>query len=491
MKTKCLSLICLLVLVALAVGTVSAEIMDVNETLATVNNTDWVKTTGPYSQYKSDSDVCSFYGTSLFTGWTTVVYWNASAGNWIQSGFEGNGDTIVVYNIGTYGLTSSTMYPYVAFASNCAKPGGGNGYYIYDKHHYYLNTSEQPPLNADFTATPVSGTAPLYVSFSDNSTQNPTGWNWTSIGPGAVAFNPSSTSRNVTAYFNVEGNYTIVHGASNAYSSDIENKTNYIWVQNASQQTTLYITAINSLNGYPIHGATINLKDVENGSWVNTTTSTGTAQITGISTHTVNIYGSATGFSSNDKLGVPFTNIYDSILLYPANITNVTAGNVTLFVNVYDANDHTKPITGAGVTVIGPTSSQGQFTNSGGSAQFTVKNQTTYLLDVEAVGQGYQGATQSVSSGTGSGASASVTATVYLSKKTVTPTISQTTLPGGGTPAPTKTLLPGCTSSDDMSPDCQAAQNDYSMGWLSQNGLMLIQFFVLCFIIFMIKGIGK
>ena len=189
------------------------------------------------------------------------------------------------------------------------------------------------------------------------------------------------------------------------------------------------------------------------------------------------------------SLGIPVSNVYDSILLFPTNTTNVSAGNVTLFVSVFDNADHTKPIVGAGVTVITASSAQGQFTNSGGSAQFAVPNKTTVLIDVEAVGQGYNGATQSVYTGTGSGASASVTATVYLSKKTVTPTIPVPTISGGGTATPTITILPGCE--DPMSAACQASQNDYSMGWLSQNGLMLIQFFVICFIIFMFKGMGK
>jgi hypothetical protein len=139
--------------------------------------------------------------------------------------------------------------------------------------------------------------------------------------------------------------------------------------------------------------------------------------------------------------------------------------------------------------VTSATSAQGQFTNSGGIAQFVVPNQTTVWIDAQATGQGYQGATQSTYTGTGSGSSASVTVTIYLSKKTVTPTVTATTLPGGGTPTPTTTILPGCE--DPMSAECQASQNEYSMGWLSQNGLMLIQFFVLCFLIFMIKGMGR
>lgn len=375
---------------------------------------------------------------------------------------------------------------YVVFSS-----GGVGAYYLGEWECYGTSSEVDPPLSvANFTGSPLTGTVPLTVSFTDTST-NLTGtetWNWSvSPAPGVSITTPAAQDTQMT--FGAIGNYTITHGLSNAYTSSINTKTDYIYVYNSTSTTTLHVTAINALNANPIHGAQVNLYDVQNTSWSNTTTTEGTGTITALNSHTINAYASASGFADGDKLGIPVTNTYDSILLFPTNITNVIEGNVTLFVSVFDSADHSKPIVGAGVTVITPTTAQGGFTNSGGSAQFAVPNKTTVLIDVSATG--YQGATQSVYTGTGSGGSASVTTTIYLSKKTVTPTAVITTLPGGGTVVPTKTLIGACTSEDDMSPECQASLNEYSMGWLSQHGLMLIQFFVVCFLIFMLKGMGR
>lgn len=352
---------------------------------------------------------------------------------------------------------------------------------------YNATYSDLIPV-VDFAGSPLSGTAPLYVSFVDNSTNEVPGsttYYW-SITPTDGVTGRTGTLEDHNALFSVPGNYTISHNVTTPYGEGNMTKTDYITVLNGSVLGTLYITAINSLNGYPIQGATLNLNDVENGTWANATTATGTSQITGIKTHTVNIYASSPGFADNDKLGVPISNVYDSILLFPANMSNVSAGNVTLFVSVYEADDHGKPIANAGVNVVGPSGGQGQYTNGGGTAQFMVANKTTYLIDVQA--SGHRGATASVYSGTGSGGSASVTVTVYLDKNTVTPTATQTTLPGGGTPGPT--LLPGCET-NPSSPGCQASQNNEAMAWISANGLGLVQFFVLCFIVFMIKGMGR
>ena len=49
-------------------------------------------------------------------------------------------------------------------------------------------------LNANFSATPISGCAPLLVNFTDLSTGNPTNWQW-DLGNGTISFlkNPAVT----------------------------------------------------------------------------------------------------------------------------------------------------------------------------------------------------------------------------------------------------------------------------------------------------------
>ena len=51
---------------------------------------------------------------------------------------------------------------------------------------YVQVTATAPLVAADFTASPVTGTAPLTVAFSDKSSGNPTSWSW-SFGDGATS----------------------------------------------------------------------------------------------------------------------------------------------------------------------------------------------------------------------------------------------------------------------------------------------------------------
>jgi PKD repeat protein len=79
---------------------------------------------------------------------------------------------------------------------------------------------------ADFVATPLAGTTPLSVTFTDLSS-NATAWLWErNSGSGYATF---STTQNPTAIF-TEGSWSIRETATNAFGSDSETKTNYIIV---------------------------------------------------------------------------------------------------------------------------------------------------------------------------------------------------------------------------------------------------------------------
>jgi len=80
-----------------------------------------------------------------------------------------------------------------------------------------------PPVAA-FTGSPLSGEAPLNVSFTDQSSGAPTSWSWT-FGDGG-----SSTAQNPSHTYTSAGTYTVSLTASNAQGSDDEIKTNYITV---------------------------------------------------------------------------------------------------------------------------------------------------------------------------------------------------------------------------------------------------------------------
>ncbi len=79
-------------------------------------------------------------------------------------------------------------------------------------------------LKADFTATPAKACAPVFISFHDASTGNPSSWKW-DLGNGTISLlqNPSTT------YFN-PGKYTIKLVIKSGNQSDSVVKINYITV---------------------------------------------------------------------------------------------------------------------------------------------------------------------------------------------------------------------------------------------------------------------
>jgi len=78
---------------------------------------------------------------------------------------------------------------------------------------------------ADFSGALTSGCAPLTVDFSDESTGNPTTWEWV-FGDGVG----TSTAQNPSYTYNNPGTYTVTLTASNGCGSDEEIKNNYITV---------------------------------------------------------------------------------------------------------------------------------------------------------------------------------------------------------------------------------------------------------------------
>jgi PKD repeat protein len=82
------------------------------------------------------------------------------------------------------------------------------------------------PLNADFTASPTSGDAPLLVSFTDASSGSPTSRSWDFDNDGTV----DSTATNPTHTYSTPGTYTVKLTVSDGATSDTETKTGYITV---------------------------------------------------------------------------------------------------------------------------------------------------------------------------------------------------------------------------------------------------------------------
>ena len=90
----------------------------------------------------------------------------------------------------------------------------------------YITVTEpvsNPPV-ADFVGNPTSGTTPLTVNFTDQSSNNPTSWSW-DFGDGGT-----STVQNPTHEYTIAGTYTVSLTATNADGSDTETKVDYITV---------------------------------------------------------------------------------------------------------------------------------------------------------------------------------------------------------------------------------------------------------------------
>ena len=107
---------------------------------------------------------------------------------------------------------------------------------------------------ADFSATPITGNAPLAVTFSNYSTGCPTLYVW-DFGDGATsnAANPSHT-------YTVPGTYAVSLTAANADGDDIETKTAYVTVTTPPPGiNTFYISpaASKTIGGIPAAPADI------------------------------------------------------------------------------------------------------------------------------------------------------------------------------------------------------------------------------------------
>lgn len=88
-------------------------------------------------------------------------------------------------------------------------------------------------LTAAFSADKTSGTAPLTVQFTDQSTGSPASWSW-DFGDGAT-----STDQNPAHTYAAAGDYTVALTVSDGTNSNTETKSNYITVSSSSGSVLL------------------------------------------------------------------------------------------------------------------------------------------------------------------------------------------------------------------------------------------------------------
>ena len=88
------------------------------------------------------------------------------------------------------------------------------------------------PPGAAFTASTTSGDAPLDVDFTDQSSNTPTTWSW-NFGDGNT-----STAQNPSHTYTTAGTFTVELTVSNAHGSDVEQKIDYITVNDGGGGVT-------------------------------------------------------------------------------------------------------------------------------------------------------------------------------------------------------------------------------------------------------------
>jgi len=110
----------------------------------------------------------------------------------------------------------------------------------------YITVSAAPTAN--FTASPTSGAAPLYVNFTNQST-NGTSWLW-NFGDGTT-----STLQQPSHNYPNPGSYTVSLTASSLCGTDVETRTNLITVQDSTSIPAPELTWLSTGHGDVLLGA--------------------------------------------------------------------------------------------------------------------------------------------------------------------------------------------------------------------------------------------
>jgi PKD repeat protein len=462
---------------------------------------DWI----PSMDYSEAKDACAACGYGLPEQYhaflidsTNGVVWSGAT-NYTTFNTASTGAYNATHYVRTYGQCAGSKYIRLSDGACGGSTLADNVNYDYwyrsDVGTSLCIANSVWPPTCNFTGAPTNGVVPLTVSFTD-LTWNITGgevWNW-SVSPAPGVSINAPASQNTIMTFGTIGNYSITHWVNNTVGSSTAIKNDYIWVYNSTATITTAFRATDGATGNRITGATIHLNDVENGSWSNTSTVLGVASISVLAGHHISAYANATGFSDGEYLNAPAMAWTYDIMMLPTGFANVSAGNVTAYITVTDGDTLQKMygtyVRAAYSSPSGSVSLESQ-TNSAGVASFVLPNKTD--VHFSANKEGYGGANVVINTGTGSGGDAHVEGEIKLYKNTVTPTITTTTLPGGGTPVPTLTYLANCNPSlpDYDAAKCRTSKGGMGLNILADNLENLIWLVLIVTMIYLLKGIGK
>lgn len=156
------------------------------------------------------------------------------------------GDTVALITTEANAAYKDSLFAWERYANgnwfsyslSYAQFGVGFAHYVFP---VVCSTAVATPPKADFTANKTSICVGQQITFTDQSTGNPTAWSWV-FGNGASP--QASSSQNPTVTFNTAGTYSIKLTVSNANGSKDTTKTNYVTV-NALPTTTVTVRPVN------------------------------------------------------------------------------------------------------------------------------------------------------------------------------------------------------------------------------------------------------
>jgi hypothetical protein len=253
-------------------------------------------------------------------------------------------------------------------------------------------------------------------------------------------------------------------------------------------RTTVYCT--DGSTGTPIVGATLNIKDVQNSSWKNGTSSATGTIIDVIASHTLDIYGSYPGvYTASQELGTaPGGNYYLPLYTYAA----APVGYVNLFIYLRESGTGTI-IKNANVyakwTEGGVQKSDTVNTANSGTAAFVVPNTTVIIY--ESSPSGFIGKSESLTTGI-----VDRQITLVLGRQMMTfatPTATVTNPATGEVITAQPTYLPSCNPSanDYDAAQCSKNQDSSLMAQLRDAGPAIVGLAILAVVFGLLKMIFR
>jgi len=178
--------------------------------------------------------------------------------NPVSGTFAGGANGAICFNgtttgsVGAYPLTFNGTAYFTIFGNHSSIPLSQESQFSYT---FYVKDSTVPlhPPVAAFTANDTITCAGNYIQFTDQSSNNPTSWNWTFTGGNP----PTSNIADPLVYYASSGNYNVKLVVHNSDGADSITKTVHIKANPSGTITVQPVTGnANAINGMAIVTAT-------------------------------------------------------------------------------------------------------------------------------------------------------------------------------------------------------------------------------------------